>query len=172
VAAGRQQPPPQLTSGSLDGLPPPWSCDPRELDTLDAEAILRDKWRYLVRLHQQRVGDRLWIANGPQGASILDAAERPEGFQALPEGVRVLDCWTVHHEGEDHLVFVEERAMRFVTWPGLGPPGVAGRDPDAVAREVVASKLFSRMRPGSRLSHYAAAEAQALCTAVICSRVG
>jgi hypothetical protein len=25
---------------------------------------------------------------------------------------------------------------------------------------------------GTRLSHYAAAEAQALCTAVICSRVG
>jgi hypothetical protein len=62
--------------------------------------------------------------------------------------VRVLDFWTVHHEGEDHLVFVEERAMRFVTWPGLDPPGIAGRDPDAVAREVVASKPFSRTRPG------------------------
>ena len=49
-----------------------------------------------MRLHQQRVGDRLWIANGPQGASILDAAERPEGFQALPEGVRVLALvWVV-----------------------------------------------------------------------------
>jgi hypothetical protein len=28
-----------------------------------------------VRLHQQRVGDRLLIANESQGASILDAAE-------------------------------------------------------------------------------------------------
>jgi hypothetical protein len=94
------------------------------------------------------MGDRLWIANGPQGTSILDAPERPKGFQALPEGVRVLDCWTVHYEGEEHLTFVEERAMRFVTWPGLAPPGVAGRDPDTVAREIVASKLLSRMRPG------------------------
>ena len=132
----------------LDGLPPPWSCDPRELDALDAEAILQDKWRYLVRLHQQRVGDRLWIANGPQGTSILDAAERPEGFQALPEGVRVLDRWTDYDDGEERMVLVEERARRFVSWPGLAPPPAAGRDPDVVAREVVASKLVSRMRPG------------------------
>lgn len=122
--------------------PPPWSCDPRELDALDAEAILQEKWRYLVRLDQETVGDRLWMAEGPQGTRIVDALECPEGFQALPEGVRVLNCWTVRYEGEERMVFVEEWAKRFVTWPGLAPPGVAGRDPDIVAREVVAS-----MRP-------------------------
>jgi hypothetical protein len=131
----------------LGKLPPPWSCDPAELAALDAEAILQEKWQDLVRLHQQTVGARLWMAEGPQDARILDAQECPEGFQALPEGVRVLDCWTVHYEGEERMVFVEERAKRFLTWPGLAPPGVAGRDPDTVAREVVASKLVSRMRP-------------------------
>jgi hypothetical protein len=131
----------------LDGLPPPWSCDPRELAALDAEAILQDRWRYLVQLHRQAVGDRLWMAEGPQGTTIVDGPERPEGFEPLPEGVRVLDCLLERHEGEEGVVFVEERARRFATWPGLAPPGVAGRDPDAVAREVVASKLLSRMCP-------------------------
>jgi hypothetical protein len=139
---------PVLLGGIVAGerqRPPPWSCDPAELDALDAEAILQEKWRYLVRLHQQSVGDRLWMAEDPQGMRIIDAAAPPEGFKALPEGVRVLDCLLVRYEGEERVVFVEERAKRFLTWPGLAPPGVAGRDPDTVAREVVASKLLSRM---------------------------
>lgn len=129
--------------------PPPWSCDPRELDALDAEAILQDKWQHLVRLHQQTMG-RLWMAVGPQGMRIVDAPECPEGFQPLPEGVRVLDCWTTHYEGEERVVFVDERGRRFVTWPGLAPPPAAGRDPDVVAREVVASKLFPACVQASR----------------------
>jgi hypothetical protein len=43
---------------------PPWTCDPGAVDALDAETILRDKWQYLVRIHQQTMG-RLWMAEGP-----------------------------------------------------------------------------------------------------------
>jgi hypothetical protein len=42
----------------------PWTCDPGAVDALDAETILRDKWQYLVRIHQQTMG-RLWMAEGP-----------------------------------------------------------------------------------------------------------
>jgi hypothetical protein len=129
--------------------PPPWSCDPRELDALDAEAIFQEKWQRLVRLHQEAKGYRLWIAEGSQGFRVIDAAACPEGFEALPEGVRVVDCWTPRGQGEENLVFAQERARRFLAWPGLAAPAVGGRDPDAVAREVVASKLVPRMRPWS-----------------------
>ena len=132
----------------LAELPPPWSCDPRELDALDAEAILQQKWQDRVRFHRQTMGDRLWMGAGPQGTTVVEAPECPEGFQALPEGVRVLDGWTDYDDGEEPMVLAEERARRFVTWPGLAPPPAVGRDPDVVAREVVASKLVSRMRPG------------------------
>jgi Domain of unknown function (DUF4253) len=117
----------------------PWACNPGEVDALDAETILLEKWRYLVRLHQQRVGDRLWMAEGPQGVRIIASTTPPEGFEEVPEGVRVLDCLTTRPEGLERVVFVEERAKRFVTWPGLAAPGAAGRDPDAVAGEVVTS---------------------------------
>lgn len=127
--------------------PPPWSCDPGEVDALDTETILQEKWQSLVRLHQQTMGDRLWMGEGPEGRRIIASTAPPEGFQELPEGVRVLDCWTTHREGEERVVFVEKRAKRFATWPGLAPPGVAGPDPDTVAREVVASTLLSRMGP-------------------------
>ena len=47
----------------------------------------------------------------------------------------------------------------------------AGQEALAVA-VATSGGVFVAMGFVSRLSHYAAAEAQALCTAVICSRVG
>jgi hypothetical protein len=73
-----------------------------------------------VRLHQQTVGDRLWMAEGPLGVRIIASAARPEGFKEVPEGVRVLDCFTTRPEGVERVVFVEEGAKRL--WPGRGLP--------------------------------------------------
>jgi hypothetical protein len=129
--------------------PPPCSCDPGQIDALDAETILRGKWDDSVRGHRQIHGDQLWMADGPEGVQVMGGPERPPGFEQMPEGVRVIDGLTVHPYGMTDVVFVEERGKRFGMWPRLAPPGPAQRDPDAVAREIVVSKVLPRIMPPS-----------------------
>jgi Domain of unknown function (DUF4253) len=94
-------------------------CDAGAIDALDAETILLREWRALARLRQQ---------------GLYDAAYHREVMAGIPEDV-------------DIVPFPYDPGPPFVTWPSLAPPGAAGRDPDVVAREVVASKVLARMLP-------------------------
>jgi hypothetical protein len=59
-----------------------------------------------------------------------------DGFVSSAAG-----CWLLA-QGRGQAVY----AKRFTAWPGLAPPGEAGRDPDTVAREVVAATVPARLR--------------------------
>jgi hypothetical protein len=91
------------------------ACHQSQIDALDAEAILLREWHALERLRQQGLFD-------PAHHRVV-AAETPEGVEAPPY----------------------DPGPPFATWPGLAPPGAAGRDPEVVAREVVGRNLLPRM---------------------------
>lgn len=48
-------------------------------------------------------------------------------------------------EVPDDVVIPDDPGPPFATWPGLAPPGAAGRDADAAARQVVARRVPSRL---------------------------
>jgi hypothetical protein len=91
--------------------------DAGEIDALDAETTLLREWHALARLRQQ---------------GLFDPAYHQMVVAGIPEDV------------EPHPY---DPGPPFATWPGLAPPGAAGRDPDVAAREVVASKVLARMLP-------------------------
>lgn len=95
------------------------SCDAGAIDALDAETILLREWRALARLRQQ---------------GLYDPAYHRRVMAGIPEDV-------------DIVPFPYDPGPPFATWPGLAPPGAAGRDPDVVARQVVASKVLARLPP-------------------------
>jgi Domain of unknown function (DUF4253) len=94
-------------------------CDASAIDALDAEAILLREWHALARLRQQ---------------GLFDPEYHRSMMAGIPEDVDVIVPY--------------DPGPPFATWPGLAPPGAAGRDPEVVAREVVASTVLPRMLPG------------------------
>jgi Domain of unknown function (DUF4253) len=94
-------------------------CDASAIDALDAEAILLREWHALARLRQQ---------------GLFDPEYHRSMMAGIPEDVDVIVPY--------------DPGPPFATWPGLAPPGAARRDPEVVAREVVASTVLPRMLPG------------------------
>jgi hypothetical protein len=92
-------------------------CDPGAIDALDAETILLREWHAVARLRQQGLFDPAYHR--------VRVAETPAGVKLPPY----------------------DPGPPFATWPGLAPPGAAGRDPDVVARQVVAAKVLARLPP-------------------------
>jgi Domain of unknown function (DUF4253) len=94
-------------------------CDASAIDALDAEAILLREWHALARLRQQ---------------GLFDPEYHRSMMAGIPEDVDVIVPY--------------DPGPPFATWPGLALPGAARRDPEVVAREVVASTVLPRMLPG------------------------
>jgi hypothetical protein len=90
-----------------------WPCDPGQIDALDAETILLRQWRTPEFV---RYLDE----------AAADVAGRTAWRDEIPE-----TAWVPNDPGPP-----------FATWPGLARPGTRGRNPDAVAREVVARNLL------------------------------
>jgi hypothetical protein len=91
-------------------------CHPSQIDALDAETILLREWHTMVRWREQ---------------GLFDPEQHRAMLADIPEDVDVDIPY--------------DAGPPFATWPGLAPPGTAGRDPEVVAREVLGRNLLPRM---------------------------
>jgi hypothetical protein len=132
-----------------------WTAGPVYWVSQQPLADAPQQWARLQAL-QDRTGLRPLLLGGPDDS--LSPCDRSEidGLDAEPILMREWNHFVElrrqaarHTTWRDEIpasVWIpEDPGPPFAAWPGLARPGSHGRDPDAVAREVVARRLLPRM---------------------------
>jgi hypothetical protein len=147
-------PPGQLVTPNL-GFGRQWTGGPVYWVSQQPLADAPQQWARLQAL-QDRTGLRPLLLGGsddqlePCDRSEIDALDAEtilvrewNNFVTLREQAAGDTAWK--DEVPESVWIPDDPGPPFATWPGLAPPGTRGRDPEAVAREVVARRLLPRM---------------------------